>query len=193
MSALLPWLPLDLSAAAWCVFYAYWAIEARRAGRNVQRESALSRGATIALMVLAFGLLLETAGPEFAWWQGGPISLRLLAGVLLLLGGLGLAVWARRHLAAYWSGAVGLKAEHRLIQSGPYAWVRHPIYLGLLVAMVGTALLLGSGVLGWLGVALASAGFLRKLLQEEHVLEQRFGEAYRAYRRQVRAVLPWLL
>jgi protein-S-isoprenylcysteine O-methyltransferase Ste14 len=63
--------------------------------------------------------------------------------VVLIVVGLGITVWARRHSGPFWSGRVTLKRDHQLIQSGPYAWVRHPIYSGLLLAMLATALFVG--------------------------------------------------
>jgi protein-S-isoprenylcysteine O-methyltransferase Ste14 len=62
----------------------------------------------------------------------------------LTMPGVCFAVWARSHLGKYWSGRITLKEDHRVIQTGPYAWVRHPIYSGLLLALLGTVLTVGT-------------------------------------------------
>jgi protein-S-isoprenylcysteine O-methyltransferase Ste14 len=104
--------------------------------------------------------------------------------------GLAFTVWARVHLGANWSANVARKLDHELVRSGPYAWVRHPIYSGLLLAFFGVAV--GRGDVGaLLGCALMSYGFLRKLRIEERWLPQTFGDAYVRYRDEVPSLLPW--
>ena len=110
-------------------------------------------------------------------------------GVGLLVAGLGLAVWARLHLGRYWSGTITLKEGHRLIRSGPYAMVRHPIYTGIITAMVGTAITVGT-VSGTLGVLLLLAAYLLKIRREERFLACEFGEEYARYRKDVNSLFP---
>jgi protein-S-isoprenylcysteine O-methyltransferase Ste14 len=112
--------------------------------------------------------------------------------LILLALGLGVAVWARRHLSTYWSGTITIKSEHRLIRTGPYARVRHPIYSGFIVGMVGTALALGE-LRGFLAVLILIIAYCRKIQIEEAWLLQRFGEEYRRYQRAVKALLPFVL
>ncbi len=100
-------------------------------------------------------------------------------------------VWARLHLGRNWSGTVTIKDGHELITSGPYALVRHPIYTGLLLAMLGSALALGD----WRGVAafaLAAGALWRKLRVEESWMQQQFGDAYQAYSQRVAALIPFV-
>jgi protein-S-isoprenylcysteine O-methyltransferase Ste14 len=92
-------------------------------------------------------------------------------------------------LGQYWSGRVTLKVDHQLIRFGPYAHVRHPIYSGLLLAMAGTALVIGE----WraaLGVLLAIVELSRKAAKEEALLASEFGDQYREYRRQAGFLTP---
>jgi protein-S-isoprenylcysteine O-methyltransferase Ste14 len=103
--------------------------------------------------------------------------------------GLGFAAWARVLIGRFWSGAVTLKADHALIRGGPYAWTRHPIYSGLLLALTGTALARDS-LGGFLGLALLFAGLVVKLRQEERLLLEHFGPAYETYRAEVPALIP---
>jgi len=115
---------------------------------------------------------------EAQFWIGGAVT----------AAGLGFSVWARVHLGVYWSGNVTLKEGHRLIRSGPYRLVRHPIYTGILFGMLGSAIAKDQ-VLGLLAVAVTVVSFVRKLRIEEKWLTEEFGEEYLQYRREVRALL----
>lgn len=111
------------------------------------------------------------------------------AGVGLVFLGLGFSGWARFYLGRLWSGAVTLKAEHVIVRSGPYAVTRHPIYTGLLLALIGTALVRGT-IASLLGVASIAIGIVIKIRQEEGLLIEHFGEGYRAYQSEVPALVP---
>ena len=112
-------------------------------------------------------------------------------GLALTILGLAFAVWARIHLGRFWSGRVTLKEDHKLIRSGPYAFVRHPIYTGLLTAGSGTVLARGT-LAALVGLALIGLAFWMKIRAEENLLTSHFGETYREYRRQVAALIPFL-
>lgn len=92
-----------------------------------------------------------------------------------------------------WSAVVTVKAEHRIIKTGPYTLTRHPIYTGMLLAVVGTVLVRDT-VASLIGCALITTGFVLKLRQEERMLTGHFGDDYRVYREQVPALIPrpWL-
>jgi protein-S-isoprenylcysteine O-methyltransferase Ste14 len=106
--------------------------------------------------------------------------------------GLGFAVWARVHLGRNWSNTVTLKRDHDLVRGGPYRLARHPIYTGALVAVLGTAIARGEWR-GLLASAIVFAALWRKLGIEEKLLEEVFGDKYRSYRREVRALIPFVL
>jgi protein-S-isoprenylcysteine O-methyltransferase Ste14 len=112
------------------------------------------------------------------------------AGAVLCLVGVGFAIWARRALAGNWSGGVALTPDHALTQSGPYAVVRHPIYLGLLAAQAGMMLALGEvrALMFVLGMAL----LVRKAAQEDAVLRAAYPTAYEEYTRRVKRLVPWI-
>ena len=95
-----------------------------------------------------------------------------LAIVLAALG-LGFTVWARVYLGRNWSGSVTQKEGHELVRSGPYAYVRHPIYTGLLVALAGSAVAAGE-LRGVLGVLIVLAAFVHKLRIEEGYMRELF-------------------
>jgi protein-S-isoprenylcysteine O-methyltransferase Ste14 len=111
-------------------------------------------------------------------------------GATLVAAGLAFAVWARLHLGRNWSGRVAVKEDHALVTSGPYAIVRHPIYSGLLAALLGTALAIGEWR-GLLAVVCALVGFLRRIGVEERRMAETFAE-YEAYRRTTPALFPRL-
>ena len=102
-----------------------------------------------------------------------------------------------RHLGAMllggnWSSDVTLKRDHELIVAGPYRWVRHPIYTGILLALAGTALAIGEWR-GAIAVVLASVAYWLKLKIEEAVMRRQFGENYARYAERVPALIPFVL
>jgi protein-S-isoprenylcysteine O-methyltransferase Ste14 len=109
----------------------------------------------------------------------------------LLLGwiGLGWTVWARHTLGKNWSGRVTLKQNHELIQRGPYAWVRHPIYAGLLLFLFGTVLITGQ-LFSLIGLILSATGYWLKLQMEEELLKKAFPEEYVNYAHRVKRIFP---
>lgn len=183
-----------LFPALWLAWVAYWCASARGVKVALRRESRSSRLLHVIPLLLVAALLVWPAraplpllGEPFL-----PLSSRWFwTGAGLTAGGLLFAVWARRHLGRNWSGTVTIKQGHELITSGPYAIVRHPIYSGLLLAIVGTALARG-GWSGILAVALAFFAFWRKSRVEERWMQEEFGEAYQTYRHRVAALIPFL-
>jgi protein-S-isoprenylcysteine O-methyltransferase Ste14 len=113
------------------------------------------------------------------------------AGLVLVTLGLAFAAWARDLLGRNWSGQVIIQDHHQLITAGPYAYIRHPLYTGLLVAIVGMSLVIGD--LGSvLGVLFAILFASLKASREERLLATEFGTAYTIYRSQTGAMLPRL-
>jgi protein-S-isoprenylcysteine O-methyltransferase Ste14 len=130
---------------------------------------------------LAFGWLGQRFVPA-----GSPIS---FAGLALTVIGCAFAIWARMVLGGNWSGRTTVKQGHQLIVSGPYRLARHPIYSGLLLACMGTALVGGE----WrcvLGIVFIAAGFLMKIRSEEQLMLQAFPQDYPRYRHCVKALIP---
>jgi protein-S-isoprenylcysteine O-methyltransferase Ste14 len=103
--------------------------------------------------------------------------------------GVALAIWARITIADNWSGRITVKVGHQLVTSGPYAFVRHPIYTGLLTCVIGTALQVGE----WRGLAaipIVALGCTIKAKKEERYMNAEFGERYRQYRRRTGFLAP---
>ena len=183
-----------LIGAIWFGWVVYWFVAARDGKPNRRRESRLSRIAHV--VPLSIAIFLLAAPDRREGWFYAPILPHGIAaywvGIGLLIAGLGFSVWARRRLGRNWSGTVTLKEDHELIRTGPYRWVRHPIYTGLLLAFAGTAVSLSE----WRGVAaiiLATLALLMKIRLEEDWMIENFGDAYRRYRAEVRALVPFIL
>ena len=179
--------------ALWIAWLLYWWIAARGAKANRRREDALSRALHFVPLGLAAWLIAAPRVPIAI--LNAPIVPRTIAlfagGVILTAAGLAFSVWARVHLAGNWSGSVTLKQDHTLVRDGPYRYVRHPIYTGLLLALVGSAIARDEWR-GVLAVALAFAALWRKLGLEERWLTEIFGNEYVRYRREVRALIPFV-
>ena len=183
--------PDFILAGLWMTWLAGWWLAALFAARPVARQSSASRLAHSAL--IAAGSVLMIRNPAIPAILLRPLVPRLdwiaWPGLLLVVVGLGYTVWARAHLGRLWSGTVALMTDHTLVRSGPYALTRHPIYSGLLLSLSGTFLVRGAAAdLG--GVLLIAAGLLLKIHQEERLLTDRFGAAYRDYQAEVPAVIP---
>jgi protein-S-isoprenylcysteine O-methyltransferase Ste14 len=184
----------QLIPALWLAWLIYWRISATAVKAVQRRESPASRAAHIVPLVIAGVLLYMRDIPG-----GGVLFERFLprsyttywSGAALVALGLAFSVWARIHLGRNWSGTVTVKQEHELVRGGPYAYVRHPIYTGLLLALIGTAMVRGEWR-GVLAVLIAFAALWRKLRLEERWMIETFGDHYRRYRERTAALIPFL-
>jgi protein-S-isoprenylcysteine O-methyltransferase Ste14 len=113
-------------------------------------------------------------------------------GFSLTVAGASLAIWARLLLGANWSAIVTVKQNHELKRTGPYSIVRHPIYSGFLLAMLGTAIAFGE-IRGLIGLVIALIAWRMKSLVEERFMLDQFGEQYAQYKREVKALIPFVL
>jgi protein-S-isoprenylcysteine O-methyltransferase Ste14 len=179
---------------AWDLWFASWMIAALWADRAARRVPLAQQALHWALVVAGFFLLLGIPvrpGPQPGrfWVMGEAAGWGFVA---LACAGLGLCWWARLHLGRLWSGAVTRKADHHVVDTGPYAIVRHPIYSGLILASLATAILRGT-ILCLAGAGLVALGFWIKARQEERFLREELGaEAYDSYRRRTPMLIPGL-
>jgi protein-S-isoprenylcysteine O-methyltransferase Ste14 len=176
----------------WWAWGVYWMLSAVRNKATQRREAWGSRLAHL-VPLAAGGALIAWANPRWgalAWalWPPSPAAHRI--GVALVSAGLGFAIWARVHLGSNWSGTVSVKQGHELIRSGPYAWVRHPIYTGLITALLGTTIASGT-VHAAIGLAIIVVALLRKSRTEEQFMRERFPGEYQRYSAQVPALIPF--
>lgn len=184
----------QLEALPWYAFIIYWVVSASRLKQTKVEEDPGGRLFHIAVMVVGvdlmfwgnfvFGILNERVIP---------LALpTLYTGIALTWLGVAFAIWARYSLGQNWSGRVTVKVDHQLIESGPYAFVRHPIYSGLLLANIGAALFIGRWrCLGALVIFLAEMS--RKAAKEERYMLTEFGERYADYRKRTGFLLPLIL
>jgi protein-S-isoprenylcysteine O-methyltransferase Ste14 len=177
----------------WGALGVYWLVSARGTKEAVTGEASWWRVIRLSILAAGFILLLSP------WLRYGLLARRFLPenlflselGIALTFAGVLLCVWARVCLGEYWSDKVVLKADHELIRSGPYAYLRHPIYSGVLLGIVGTALVVGE----WRGIVtlvLMGANYFVKARREERMLAGSFGEAYAEYKRRTGFFLPGL-
>ena len=184
ISALIP--------ALWIPWLVYWWLSARNVKRTRSREPLAAELRHRAPLILAALLL---AAPR---WVPRVLTRRLLPvgwffpllGVMLLATGLGLTVWARRHLGRNWSASVVVKEGHTLVRTGPYRYVRHPIYSGILLAFLGTVLTIGEWR-GLVALLLVGVAFAVKSRAEEGRMRETFPE-YAEYARGTAAIVPYV-
>lgn len=177
----------------WIIFIAYWIASAMRVKATAERQSRWS--ALVHRIPLGFSYLLMAN-----WHLPPPLNLSvtphadwaLAMGDLVCVLGLFVTLWARWTLAGNWSSDVTFKQGHELIRTGPYRFVRHPIYTGILFMCLGTALVIGQ-LGGWLALPLMTAAFWIKLRQEERLMLRHFPDQYPAYRKQVKALVPFVI
>ena len=179
-------------ALLWAGWLLIWVLAAFAAKPVARRESIPSRLVHVVPLVIAATLLGARSLPGWlgARFVASSVTLDTLALALVALG-LGFSVWARHALGGNWSGTVTLKHEHTIVRSGPYRVIRHPIYTGLLVAIVGTALARGEWR-GAVALLLVAVALLRKIDLEERWLGEAFGPAYAEYRARSWALFPFL-
>jgi protein-S-isoprenylcysteine O-methyltransferase Ste14 len=182
--------PRTLIPALWILWLVIWLAAARWRKKTRWRAPARSQMRhLIPLYVCMVLLAAPRVLPRILDRRFLPPSTFLpWLGTVFVAAGLALALWARWHLAGNWSGIVTLKEGHTLVTSGPYGVVRHPIYTGLLLGFLGTALAIGEWR-GLLAVAFAVLGFVLKLRVEEEGMRRTFPD-YGAYCRETAALVP---
>ena len=188
------WFYESFFPVVWIAFIVYWRIKALGTKSNQRREADASGIVRALVFVVVIVLLSVPRIPLLPWlyrqlWPAGLWAFWI--GAAVTIGGLMFAVWARRHLANNWSSAVTIKEGHELITSGPYGFVRHPIYTGILTGFLGTAIAL-SQVRGVVGFVLIFIVLWAKLRKEEEWMRSEFGETYAGYARQTAALVPYV-
>jgi protein-S-isoprenylcysteine O-methyltransferase Ste14 len=184
-----------LIATLWLVVLAYWVIAAGSAKRNAGAQvSWRDRGLPLGIIVLALlavriPILSHTLRSERVAVAGS--SLIGLVGVLFYALGVGLAVWARVHLGRNWGMPASRKDNPDLVTTGPYAFVRHPIYTGMLIAMLGTAI--GVSIIWALPLVLMGVYFIYSARREEQLMLEQFPNQYPAYMKRTKMLVPWVL
>jgi len=185
---------LDIISACWITFAVIWLLAALWTKRSVYQESKTQRLRYTIPIVLA-GLLVAKGRrlPDLLSHRVIPrLDVLGWTGIVLCVAGLAFCIWARFTLGRNWSGVVTLKGGHELITRGPYAFVRHPIYTGLLAMFLGTVIALGH-VAGIIAIPLVVVSFWIKLRSEEKLMLEQFPDEYSAYQRRVKRLVPFIL
>ncbi len=188
------WHALVPLAMLWLAWLAYRVVAARNVKATRRREGF----ATFLLnrIFVVLGALLLVVGPQTLHWLNArfvpPSMAAYWLGLFMVTAGLAFAVRARVYLGRNWSATVTIKQDHELVRAGPYGVVRHPIYTGILAALLGTAIAIGEwrGLLARLSIAI---GFLFKIRAEERFMDEIFGERYARYRAEVPALIPFIV
>jgi protein-S-isoprenylcysteine O-methyltransferase Ste14 len=175
-------------AVGWIVFWAYWLVMAftAKAGQSRWTRLAGVRVATILVVVVLIRLRVfsgHEAATRNPWLLG--------IGLVIFVLGLALAVWARVYLGRNWGVPMSEKAEPELVTTGPYSRIRHPIYTGIILGMVGTAIAVSPS---WLGaVAILGGYFIFSAVIEERTIAKLFPAAYPPYKRATKMLIPYIL
>ena len=183
--------PIEYIRFLWMLFGLYWLVSALKRKRTKQRESYTQRFGYTALLCVGFYFLFRPEA-HYSWFGARFVPVGLLwawLGVGVTAAGVAVALWARWHLGTNWSGVVTLKEGHELIRGGPYRAIRHPIYTGILLGLLGTAVTIGE-VRGLLAISLAWISFYIKARREESFLAQEFGAAFQEHQRHTGMFLP---
>jgi len=175
-------------AACWAVFMIVWAVTSLQTKASVQRANSGGVAARVSMMVIVF---LFAMAMKRGWLSQivFPYPVQLL-GVALTALGVGFAVWARMALGSNWGMPMTVRENPELVTGGPYAFARHPIYTGVIFALVGSALVMGPS---WFVIfVFMVAYFVISARREERDMVERFPEAYPAYRARTRMLVPFV-
>ncbi|HEX3612296.1 MAG TPA: isoprenylcysteine carboxylmethyltransferase family protein [Sporichthyaceae bacterium] len=169
---------------AWAAFWIYWMVAAANSKHGSSSGGRRVRGlAAIGVMVMARFVRIGSLAVHDP-------AMRVI-GVMLFVSGLALAVWARLNLGRNWGMPMTLKDEPELVTSGPYRSIRHPIYTGILLATLGTAVAVN---LDWfLLLMLLCAYFVHSAVIEERLMTSQFPSVYPAYRDRTKMLVPFVL
>jgi protein-S-isoprenylcysteine O-methyltransferase Ste14 len=185
--------PSQVLEIIWIVWLTSWVAASFWSDRARKRAPTLETWGYRAPMIAGGILLAPLTGlllGEKPIWEVNYAGIYALAA--LMLAGLMLTWWARIYLGPMWSSVIARKEDHKIIHTGPYAFVRHPIYSGLIIALVATAAAEGR-LTALIGAALIILGVWLKARTEERFLLTELGpESYDAYRRRVPMLIPLL-
>ena len=184
--------PTEMLAFIWLAWVISWVIASFWSGRT--KTHVRTRNSWIYRLPILLGAILLSpwgvgALGERPLYNPGNVGTYMLAAVVLL--GISFTWWARIHLGRFWSNAITRKEDHSIVDSGPYRLARHPIYAGLILAILATGAAVATAA-SLLGALLISFGEWQKARMEERFLTTELGEAYESYRRRVPMIVPFL-
>jgi protein-S-isoprenylcysteine O-methyltransferase Ste14 len=178
--------------AAWWTVGIVWLFGAFTTKRTVRSQPAGDRVVYVGLIVLACLFFQKPLRFGLLAWRFVPMSAATgYVGLALTVVGCAFTIWARFYLGSNWSGRPTIKEGHTLIRSGPYRLVRHPIYTGIVLAMLGTAIYIGE-IRALVGTVVALIALKVKSRLEEAFMTEQFGPEYANYKRHVKSLVPFV-
>lgn len=185
--------PNETFEVIWIGWLVSWVAASFWSGRTAKRDTTWTTWAYRVAIFAGALLIAPWTAPalgEKQIWEVGNTGTYALVGVMLA--GLLLTWLARIHLGRLWSSAITRKEQHRVVDTGPYAYVRHPIYAGIITALIATAIIEAT-LIALIGAALIALGLWLKARAEESFLMGELGQdAYRSYCRRVPMLIPFL-
>ena len=175
--------------AVWLVWLILWLAAAFWSDRAVKAPPRRYELLYRVLPTLGGGLLFGARSEALRLWHTPDVIAWMM--VAVALAGFMFTWWARIHLGRLWASSVSRKADHHIVDTGPYRIVRHPIYTGIIVASVAAAAQRGTGQ-AWLGMAVMTLGWYIKAWREERFLRDELGPSYEAYSRRVPMLVPFM-
>jgi len=187
--------PEHVILALWIIWAVSWMTASGWTKQTVKRAGGprefAYRAVTFAGYVLLFGVISTHYDVVYRLWRTPTGNLGWAMAVLVAIG-FAFCWWARIHLGPLWSSSVTHKNNHRVIDTGPYALVRHPIYTGILLSAFATAIFVGTPS-SFLGATILTLGWYIKARLEERFLSEELGpDAYDAYAKRVPMLVPFL-
>lgn len=181
-----------LLLGAWVATEAVAVSRVRRSERAPTDRGGFDQGSFLAIVTGVWVALIVSAALSAEGVGGMWPADSLEAGTAICLGGLFVRIWAIRTLGRYFSPVIGIERDHAIVKSGPYRWLRHPSYTGLLLMPIGAVIALGSlaGTVLTTAVVLVALGY--RIRVEERMLVRRFGAEYEAYSRATWRLIPWV-
>jgi len=177
----------------WSAFVVSWvaaSVWSSAPQRMPDPSQTISYRLLILLGTIALSIPTRRTGEALQLWHIGLYGAWLC--VVAIAIGIGFTWWARLHLGRLWSASITLKPEHKVIDTGPYEIVRHPMYTGAFVSIIATAIAKGS-ILSLVGMVMIIVGFWIKARKEERWLTAELNsEAYEVYRRRVPMLIPFM-
>ncbi len=190
-------IPTDVIAICWAVFTVYWGISAVKVKKDIRRRGAWWKSVAWRLL-LALAVILVIRFPpvrrviQTSVYRFAISSLPVrVVGAALCTAGIAFAIWARANLGANWSEKPSVKEGHELVTSGPYQLVRHPIYFGMLVGLLGTTFV--SGIPGLIVFLFLGVVFVNRIRVEERLTVGLFPDKYPEYRKRTKTLIPYIV
>ena len=185
-----------LITVCWLIFFIFWLITAFSTKKTIKKQSIKSRVFYKISVIIAYFFILEGINNKQLGYLNfsviPSVTFTITLGLIITILGLVIAIWARVSLGTNWSGNITFKENHKLVKKGPYKFVRHPIYTGILLMSLGTVISIGT-LASVIGLAILFISFWIKLKQEEKLMIEHFKKDYIYYKKATRALIPYLI